>query len=148
MLRGKTSSGAGSVRPRAFVAPLGVWVLMALCAVLNGVFRELVLVSRMGDAVGHVVSTFLLLAVILAISWLYFANAAIDYSRAELVLVGVVWTVLTVGFEFLVGYVEGVSIEVTLAQYDVFAGRIWVLVPLTLLLAPLLFGRVLTVRRR
>lgn len=48
---------------------------------------------------------------------------------------------LTVGFEFLVGYVEGTPVSVTLGQYDVFAGQVWVLVPLTLLVAPLVFGR-------
>lgn len=58
----------------------------------------------------------------------------------ELLLVGVLWTVLTVGFEFLVGYVEGTPVSVTLGQYDVLAGQVWIAVPLTLLLAPLLFG--------
>jgi hypothetical protein len=28
----------------------------------------------------------------------------------------------------------------TVAQYDVLAGQVWILVPLTLLVAPLLFG--------
>ena len=64
--------------------------------------------------------------------------------RAELLLVGVVWTVLTVGFEFLVGYAEGTPVGVTLGQYDVLAGQVWLFVPLTLLVAPVVFGSSLT----
>lgn len=56
---------------------------------------------------------------------------------------GVWWTVLTVGFEFLVRAAEGTPVSVTVGQYDVFAGQVWVLVPLTLLVAPYLFGSVL-----
>jgi len=58
------------------------------------------------------------------------------------VLVGVGWTLLTVGFEFL-GAAEGTPVSVTLGQYDVFAGQVWILVPLTLLVAPYLFGSLL-----
>lgn len=133
-----------SVRPRIFVYPLGVWVLMAVLAVLNGGFREVVLVPRIGEYPAHVLSTALLVGAILVVSYLYFTNTLLNYSWLELLLVGVVWALLTVGFEFLVGYVEGTPVSVTLAQYDVLAGQVWVLVLLTLLFAPLVFGWYLT----
>jgi len=114
---------------------------MAVVAVLNGIFRELVIVPRIGEYPGHVLSTALLVTAILAIAYAYFSNASTAYSRAELLTVGVVWTVLTVGFEFLVGYLEGTPVAVTLGQYDVLAGQVWIAVPLALLAAPLLFGR-------
>ncbi|WP_049985575.1 hypothetical protein [Halobellus rufus] len=134
------STALQSIRASAFLYPLGVWVVMAVLAVANGIFRELVLIPRTGEYPGHVVSTLLLVAAILAVSGLYFANAPVDYGRGELLLVGVGWTLLTVGFEFLVGHVEGTPVSETVGQYDVFAGQVWILVPLTLLLAPLLFG--------
>lgn len=136
----ESTTDAQSIRATAFVYPLGLWVVMAVVAVLNGVFRETVLVPRTGEYLGHVASTALLVAAILVLSYLYFANTSIEYTRRELLLVGVLWTVLTVGFEFLVGYLEGTPVSVTLGQYDVFAGQVWILVPLTLLAAPLLFG--------
>ncbi|QSW97879.1 hypothetical protein [Haloterrigena alkaliphila] len=132
-----------SFRPSVFVFPLGLWVVMAVVAVANGGFRETVLIPRVGEYTGHVLSTALLIAAVLVLSALYFARSSIDYSRAELLLVGILWTVLTVGFEFLVGALEGTPVSATLAQYDVFAGQVWILVPLTLLTAPLLFGAVL-----
>ncbi|WP_436935163.1 hypothetical protein [Halovenus marina] len=132
------------IRLQVFLAPLGVWLVLAVIAVLNGGLRETVLIPRVGEYAGHVISTALLVAAILVVSFLYFQWTTLAYARAELVLVGVLWTVLTVGFEFLVGYVEGTPVSVTLGQYNVFAGQVWIAVPLTLLVSPLLFGWYLT----
>lgn len=134
------SGGTQSIRIEVFLYPLGLWVVMAVFAVLNGGFREVILIPRVGDYVGHVLSTALLVAVVLTISFAYFQRTPVEYSTAELVLVGILWTVLTVGFEFLVGYAEGTPVSVTLGQYNVLAGQVWIAVPLTLLLSPLLFG--------
>lgn len=134
------TTGTRSIRASALVYPLGIWMLMAVVAVLNGVLRETVIIPRVGEYPGHVISTALLVGAILLLSYLYFSKTSAEYTQTELVLVGVVWTVLTVGFEFLVGYLEGTPVSVTLGQYDVLAGQIWILVPLTLLVAPLLFG--------
>jgi len=41
---------------------------------------------------------------------------------------------------FVVGYVEGTPVSVTVGQYNVLAGQVWIVVPLTLLFSPLLFG--------
>jgi len=131
-----------AVRPTVFLAPLGVWLVMAVLAVGNGVFRETVLVPKIGEYQGHVLSTAILVCLILAVSATYFALTSTTYARSELLLVGVAWTVLTVGFEFLVGHLEGTPIAVTLGQYDVTAGQVWIAVPMTLLAAPLLFGTV------
>ena len=113
---------------------------MAVLAVLNGGFREVVLVSRFGHRVAHLLSTALLVAAVLLVVYGFFRSTSVDYRRIELAAVAVCWTALTVGFEFLVGYVEGTSVSVTLGQYDVLAGQVWIAVPLTLLVAPLLFG--------
>lgn len=132
--------GSQPIRPSVFVYPLGVWALMAVVAVVNGGFREIVLIPRIGSYPGHVLSTALLVFGILVISFGYFQWTTIEYTLSELVLMGILWMVLTVGFEFLVGYVENTPVSVTLEQYNVLAGQVWIAVPLTLLLTPLLFG--------
>jgi hypothetical protein len=123
------------------VRPLGVWIILAILASLNGAARELLLVPRLGSYAAHVLSTAVLVVVILVVSGVYFRRTATRYTRAELALVGVLWTVLTVGFEFVIGSLEGTPVSVTLGQYDVFAGQVWIAVPVVLLVAPLLFGR-------
>ncbi|SDJ44061.1 hypothetical protein [Natronorubrum texcoconense] len=129
-----------SVRPAAIVYPLGLWVAMAALAVANGIFRETVIIPQVGAYSGHLISTALLVVAILALSAGYFAYTTIDYVRTELLLVGMIWVLLTVGFEFLVGYLEGIPVSETVAQYDVLGGQVWIVVPLSLLVAPLLFG--------
>lgn len=135
-----TGERAATRRLRGFGYPLGVWVLMAIVAIANGVFREVVIIPRVGAYPGHVISTGLLVTAIVLVSFLYFSIVTIDYSRVELVTIGILWVVLTVGFEFVVGYVEGTPVAVTLGQYNVLAGQVWIFVPLTLLLAPIVFG--------
>ncbi|MFB6198619.1 MAG: hypothetical protein ABEI52_10185, partial [Halobacteriaceae archaeon] len=49
-----------SVRPRVFLYPLGIWVVMAIIAIMNGGFREVILIPRVGDYAGHVLSTAML----------------------------------------------------------------------------------------
>lgn len=140
-----TTIGGQTLRPQVFLYPLAVWVGMAVVAVLNGGFREVVLIPRIGEYAGHVLSTAMLVAAILGISFLFFRSTSIAYTLGEAVLIGVGWTVLTVGFEFLVGYVEGTPVSVTLGQYNVLAGQVWIAVPLALLLSPILFGWYLSV---
>ena len=49
---------------------------------------------------------------------------------------------LTLAFEFLLGrFVSGLSWGQTLAEYDIASGRLWVLVPLWMALAPYVFFR-------
>ncbi|MFB6085915.1 MAG: hypothetical protein ABEJ84_03780 [Halodesulfurarchaeum sp.] len=124
----------------ALLYPLCAWLLMAVLAVLNGGFREVVLIPRIGNYPGHVLSTAILVLAILGVSFLFFRTIPVEYSQIQLLLVGAAWVVMTVGFEFLVGYAEGTPVSVTLGQYNVLAGQVWIAVPITLLVAPLLFG--------
>ncbi|MFC7096726.1 hypothetical protein [Halobaculum marinum] len=126
---------------KKILRPLVAWAAMAVLAVANGVFRELAIIPRIGEYPGHVVSTALLVAAILAVAYAYFARTPDAYTVRELAAIGLGWMVMTVGFEFLVGYAEGTPVSVTLDQYDVLAGQVWILVPVTLVAAPLLFGR-------
>lgn len=128
------------------LVPLGLWILMAVVAVLNGIFRETVIIPKTGEYQGHVASTALLVAAILTISYGYFTSTDTNYTRWELLFIGVAWTILTIGFEFLVGYVEGTPVEETISQYNLFAGQVWIAVPVTLLTAPLLFGAIVSER--
>jgi len=126
-----------SIRASVFVYILALWVVMAVIAVANGVFRETVLIERVGEYTGHVLSTAMLVVAIIVVAALYFGTTPIDYTQAELLAVGASWAILTVGFEFLVGFLEGTPPSETIAQYNVLAGQVWIVVPLTLLVAPL-----------
>lgn len=123
--------------PKALV----VWLLLLVVAVMNGALREAVLTPVFGAPGAHVLSTLLLSALVLLL-----AAASIGWigprNDAEAFRVGALWTGLVLAFEFLAGhFLFGRSWEYLLGDYNVSAGRIWVLVPIVTLVAPLVAER-------
>jgi len=118
-----------------------VWLGLLALAIANGALRELVLVPRLGDYPAHVVSVVLLCAAILAvtratIAWMGPAGVA------QAVLIGQVWTLATVAFEFGGGrYVFDLPWETLWRDYRLVEGRVWLAVIATTLFAPVLMRR-------
>ncbi len=119
-----------------------IWFILMVIAIVNGAFRGAVLIPKFGELIGRIISTLLLCALILltailTIRWIGPSNPGQAW------LVGLVWLGLTIAFEFLAGhYVFGNSWEQLLADYNVLRGRLWVLVPITTLVAPWLAARI------
>lgn len=117
------------------------WLGFAVLAVACGALRVKLVQPLVGEGVAHVLGT---LAVCALFLWLIVRFTAwLDVrDTARLLALGAFWTVLTIAFEFGFGHwVAGHSWERLLADYNVAAGRIWVLVLLTMLLGPLVSGR-------
>lgn len=116
----------------------GVWFLLLVVAIVNGAIRESVLAPKFGAKGAHLLSTLSLSVLILATAWL--TAPFVEYgSSREAWLVGAMWVVLTLAFEFLAGrFLFGKSWEVLLADYDIMQGRIWPLVLVVTLVAPVL----------
>jgi len=115
-----------------------VWCVFVALAVMNGGLRNTVLTPRLGEFGGHVTSTITLCIALLIVTWL-----TIGWMRpansSDALLIGVEWVLMTVAFEFLAGrYVFGSAWTTLLADYNLFAGRVWLLVLVTSALAPLL----------
>lgn len=114
-----------------------VWFAILGVAFVNGGIRVAVLIPRFGDLPAHAISSValsasILAAALLSIGWIGVAHSA-DALRA-----GGLWVVMTLAFEFLAGhYIFGSSWARLLEDYNIFAGRIWLLVVATTLLAPL-----------
>lgn len=118
-------------------AALG-WLGILLVAIFNGALRQALLIPRIGERAGHIVSTLLLCAIILGAAWLLLPWIRPGSARQAWV-VGAFWVVLTTAFEFLGGhYLFGDPWEKLLADYSLAHARIWILVPVTTLLAPVL----------
>jgi hypothetical protein len=128
-----------------FARALAVWLGIMLLAIANGSVRNALLTPSVGEPTAHVLSTIILCAVILLVAWLTIRWIGPE-SRRDALLIGLTWIVLTLAFEFLAGhYIFGAPWERILADYNLFRGRVWPLVPLTTLVAPVW---VLAVRRR
>lgn len=113
-----------------------VWLLFMVGAILNGTLRVKMIIPITGEGLGHIISTVLLCAIILTITW-HTINWIAPDSRQEAIGIGVFWLVLTLAFEFGMGhFISHLSWSEMLADYNVLKGRIWILVPLTTFFAP------------
>jgi hypothetical protein len=115
---------------------LAVWLVFMFAAIANGAFRERALNSIFGEATGHVVSTLLLCTLITVVSWasIVWLNPT---TSAKATRVAVLWILMTVAFEFGFGhFVAGKSWATLFGDYNVFRGRVWVLVLIVLAEAP------------
>lgn len=126
-----------SARPRWVAAWLGLSVL----AIANGVAREGLYGEAVGDQAAHQISTVTLIMMIVGYSWLLQRLWPLASSRAAW-QVGAAWVALTIAFEFGFGhYATGNSWSALLADYNILEGRLWLLVPLAILMAPELARR-------
>ncbi|MBZ2171959.1 hypothetical protein [Nitratidesulfovibrio sp. SRB-5] len=118
------------------------WCALCAVAIANGALREAWLGPGLGTAAAHVVSTLLLCAAVGLAALLYARRQGPAWGARGMWATGLFWAGLTVAFEFLFGhYVAGHPWQRLLADYDVTAGRVWVLVPVSLALGPRLAWR-------
>ena len=120
---------------------LVVWVMMLVAASVNGAIREALLIPAIGDAAGRAISTVALCVLVLLLTWLTIRWIEPRSSR-DAWIVGALWVALTLGFEFLAGhFLFGDPWSQLLEEYNVFRGRIWILVLVTIAIAPRLCAR-------
>lgn len=117
------------------------WIPMLVIAVANGALRQATFAKVMPELRAHQLSTLTGSVFIGAFIW-FVMGAWPPASECEAVAIGFVWLVLTVAFEFFMGLVLMKRSWVrVLADYNLLAGRVWVLFLIWLAVAPWLFFR-------
>ncbi len=118
---------------------LGVWFLLAIIATTNGIARNAIYKPIFGDLLAHQISTLILIIIIFLFSFFSLQKNFKDLEPKFFLLIGFVWLILTEAFEFLAGhYLFGNSWEKILGDYNIFAGRLWILVLLTICFSPII----------
>ncbi len=119
-----------------------VGLLFIPLAIANGALRDLVLTPALGDATGRAVSSLLLALLILFVTLLLAGRLGVN-TRAGYLVVGGFWTVLTLCFEFsFFVLVMGHPMDELFADYDLFRGRLWLIVLAATFFAPLLASKI------
>jgi len=132
------------IRPRLLLRAAAFWLVLAVIGVLNGIFRGLVIQQYVDEYAAHVLSTLATGLPAFAFAMVLYFRSTREHTARELALIGGLWMIMTVAFEFGFGhYVMGHPWSRLLADYDLLNGRLWILVPGALLLGPLVFGRYL-----
>lgn len=111
------------------------WLPMIAIAFINATLREMVFRRLMDTLQAQQLSTLTLMIFCSIYVWLIFPKLLIN-SAKQAVLLGLMWTLLTIGFEFILGGVTGKSWQELLHNYDLFAGQLWPLFLLLLFFLP------------
>jgi hypothetical protein len=119
---------------------LAVWALIALVETAHGVLRGLFLVPAVGEAaaqrIGFMVGSALVLAVaVLCSRWLGARTPAAQFKT------GLLWMLLMLGFELLIGRLRGFGWARIAAEFDPSQGGPMLLGLLLMALAPWLAAR-------
>lgn len=120
---------------------VAVWLSLIPLAILNGAFRARVLIPRVGEHAGHVISSFTLSALILATAWLTIPWIH-PATYAQAATVGFIWLGLTIAFEFGAGhFIFRQPWGRLAADYNIAKGRVWMIVLVATAEAPLLAAK-------
>jgi Na+/melibiose symporter-like transporter len=114
-----------------------VWLFVAVAASMNGMFRSLFLTPRVGEYTSHVLSVLTLMIVVLLSSSILVNRLLKEYGNADLFLIGSIWATLTLSVDFVFEhFVLDIPWRAILSDYNLFSGRIWILVLTTELIGP------------
>ena len=129
------------ILPMVTLKATGIWFIILVCAVINGAFREAVLVPIFGSPVALPASGLLLTGCIVAVSrWLLPRLGRL--RRLQAICIGLFWLCLTLAFEFGFGrLVLHRPWEKLFEAYTFKNGDLWPLVLLATLIAPILAVR-------
>ena len=124
-----------------FVRYMLFWFVLMVLAILNGTLRQLVYLELLGELTAHQVSTFTGIGIFFLATWLINKRWTIP-SAGKAWLIGSTWLLMTIAFEFLFGhYVMHHTWEHLFQDYNLFAGRIWILVLIGTTITPYLVFR-------
>lgn len=117
------------------------WVALLVVAVANGAVRQATFAKVMPELRAHQLST-LIGSVLVGLAVWFVIRTWPPASSRRALLIGLVWLALTVAFEFFMGLVLARRpLSQVLQNYNLLAGRVWVLFLIWLTLAPWIFFR-------
>ena len=123
------------------------WFGMVVLAIINGGLRDFAYKSLVGDLPAHQISTVIL--IVLLAGYFRFLTAIWPIkSASQAWIIGGIWFVMTEAFEFGIGrFISGYSWSTLFHAYNVFAGQVWLFIPLWVLIGPYVFFRLTQARR-
>jgi hypothetical protein len=114
------------------------WIGLVFLAIFNGTARVSLYQPLVGDQKAHQISTLTAIILFGLYVWILSGKWKIESSRQAL-HIGLIWLGLTAAFEFLFGhYVMKNPWSTLFHDYNLFAGRLWILVLIFTVVVPYL----------
>jgi hypothetical protein len=132
------SNGEANRKRRVVIRGLATWLALMDAEIICGILQAIILVSLVDEFHSNQIGVLSGSAIIIAIAFLTIRWIGAELTR-ELLLVGLVWLLLTVAFEFLFGrFVIELTWERLAADYYVLNGGLMPLGLLVLFFSPLI----------
>lgn len=126
------------------IITFGTWFLFMVLAIINAIIREAVYTSFLDELRAHQLSTFTLMTIFFIGTLLILRFSGLNLTTQEAILMGTIWVIMTICFEFLAGhYAFGNSWSHLIADYNILKGRIWILIPITTFVSPYLANKII-----
>lgn len=115
------------------------WLPMVIIAIVNATIRETTYGKKMSELTAHQVST--ITAIILFTLYIWGVTSFWPLtSIKESIIIGLIWLCFTVTFEFTFGhFVAKKSWSNLLSDYNIFQGKIWILILIIITIEPIIF---------
>ncbi|SDK96409.1 hypothetical protein SAMN05660337_1861 [Maridesulfovibrio ferrireducens] len=127
-----------TVYPQTIAIYAAAWIPMIFIAIANGIIRETLYAKYLGELASHQLSSVTAIA-LFTFYTLFIQKQFPLHSSGEALLIGFMWLILTIAFEFLFGhFIMNNSWVILFEDYNIFKGRIWVLVLIALTILPFL----------
>jgi len=119
-----------------------VWFVIAIFAILNGIFRESVLISNVGPNMALPVSGITLSIIVFIVTYLslplFGKHHALTYF-----FIGLQWVFMTLLFEFFFGhYMMEKSWSDILQVFNIMKGNLFIIVLIVSLVSPILVAKI------
>ncbi|MBS3801709.1 MAG: hypothetical protein KGY65_03060 [Candidatus Thermoplasmatota archaeon] len=122
----------------------GTWFLFMVLAIINAIIREAVYTSFLDELRAHQLSTFTLMTIFFIGTLLILRFSGLNLTGQEAIMMGTIWVIMTICFEFLAGhYAFGNSWDHLIADYNILKGRIWMFIPITTFVSPYLANKII-----
>jgi len=113
------------------------WLPMIAIAFINAGIRETILVRKFEPLHAHQISTLTLILLCACYIWLIYPFLRINNITSAL-LAGAVWMILTILFEFSMGFALKKPLSTILSEYDLTSGKLWPVFLVVLFIMPLI----------
>ncbi len=122
-----------------------IWIMIIPIAILNGGFREYVLIKL--GVLARPLSGIILSVCIFIVAWLLIPKIK-NCNKKDYFIIGGIWFVLTNLFDLAAYIKDGGGFVDLLQSYNILTGNTWMLVVLTALFAPAVVMKIRDSRRK
>lgn len=135
-----------------FYKAIGFWFILLITALLNATLREATYKPLLEPLIGsfaHQISSVVGIALFYGVIYWFLKKQWGSYQRRDVLLVGILWMVMTIGFETWMNVaIRQLTFMEVVETYALWRGELWPLVLLSLVVSPMVIYKRLSSRNK